>query len=131
MTTAGKSAPRLSFHPHAYQFVRAALPYTQKKLGRMDAPQGTDAAHITGQELCEGIRDLALENFGLLAKTVFQQWGVTCTEDFGRIVFELIELGEMRKTERDQLSDFCHVFDFDEAFDRNYHVDVRKALRRV
>ena len=71
-----------------------------ERAGNHDADD--ESAHITGQELVEGIRDLALQQFGLLTRTVFERWGLRTTEDFGRIVFELIEDGRMRKTDRDR-----------------------------
>jgi uncharacterized repeat protein (TIGR04138 family) len=132
MTTTSQTAgPRLKFHPTAYQFVWQALQYTQKRL-RRPAPQGPqdDDAHISGVELLEGIRLLAQEQFGLLAITVFRHWGVQTTADFGRIVFEMVDRGEMRKTDRDQLSDFADVYDFDRVFDRDYRIDVRRWFAR-
>jgi uncharacterized repeat protein (TIGR04138 family) len=123
--------PRLKYHPAAYQFVWQALQYTQKRL-RRPAPQGPldQQAHITGQELLEGIRLMALEQFGLLTIAVFRHWGVSSTADFGRIVFEMVERGEMRKTERDRLSDFLDVYNFDEEFDRNYRIETRRVPAR-
>lgn len=127
MTISSKQAPRLRYHSNAYRFVSAALPYAQKILNRtFSANMDDESAHITGQELLEGIRQFALENFGLLTLTVFHRWGIYTTHDFGRIVFELIDRGELRKTDRDQISDFYAVYDFEEAFDRDYqiHTDV-------
>ncbi|HVV99325.1 MAG TPA: Minf_1886 family protein [Planctomycetaceae bacterium] len=131
MSTTGKtSLPRLRYHLQAYQFVLTGLQYTQEKLGRTRA-QGLeeDDAHISGQELCEGIRQFAQAQFGLMALSIFKEWGITSTADFGRIVFELVERGEMRKTERDQLSDFFDVYDFDVAFNRQYRIDLSHAFR--
>lgn len=129
--TSEQASQRLRFHQNAYQFVFQALRFTQERLQRRQ--QTADAeeqeAHISGQELLEGIRDLALDQFGMMAKTVFNCWRVRCTDDFGRIVFELIERGEMRKTDRDRLRDFYGVFDFDEVFDRNYSIDVSNAFQ--
>jgi len=123
--------PALRYHRHAYQFLLVALQYTQEKLGRVPGKVSDEAsAHITGQELCEGIRELAIEQFGLLATTVFRHWGIRSTADFGRMVFELIERGEMRKTERDRITDFFNVYDFSEAFDRDYQFDVSLASVR-
>ncbi|HEX6984375.1 MAG TPA: Minf_1886 family protein [Planctomycetaceae bacterium] len=123
-----KSRPR--YHRNAYHFVFSALQFTQEKLNRTAAHVlHEEDAHITGQELCEGLRELALQKFGLLTKTVLRHWGVTSTDDIGRIVFELIERGEMRKTEHDALDHFLDLYDFDEAFDRAYPVDVSKAFR--
>jgi len=123
------TASRNKYHADAYRFVFEALHHTQQKLKRPAASDlDDDRAHITGPELLYGIRDLALERYGLLAKDVFAHWGVKGTGDFGRIVFELIERGEMRKTERDQLSDFLDVYDFDDALDRDYKIDVSQTL---
>ena len=104
MTTTSQTAtPRLRYHQNAYKFVFQALRYTQEHLRRnVSGGPDDEEAHISGQELLAGIRALALEQFGLLATTVFRQWGVTTTNDFGHIVWELIERGEMRKTDRDQ-----------------------------
>jgi uncharacterized repeat protein (TIGR04138 family) len=73
--------------------------------------------HVSGQELCWGLRDLAVKRWGLLAKTVLRQWKVKRTEDFGRIVFALIDEGKLRKQAGDSIDDFRNVYDFDEAFD--------------
>jgi uncharacterized repeat protein (TIGR04138 family) len=73
--------------------------------------------HVTGQELCWGLRDLAVMRWGMLAKTVLRRWKVKRTEDFGKIVFALIEQGQLRKQPGDTLDDFKSVYDFDEAFD--------------
>lgn len=116
------------FHRNAYEFVFDSLRFTQEMLDR-GVPTEEESAHISGQELLVGIRQFAQEKYGLLAETVFRQWGVHCTEDFGRIVFELVERGEMRKTERDQLADFVDVYDFHEALDANYVIDVRHAFK--
>lgn len=129
-TTSKPKAPiaRLRFHPNAYLFVFQALKYTQDRLHRSSSLRSGEDAHITGQELVEGIREFGLQEFGLMARTVFRHWGIESTDDFGRLVFELIERGEMRKTERDQLSDFCGVYDFEEALDRNYQINTRHAF---
>jgi uncharacterized repeat protein (TIGR04138 family) len=125
MTTKSKRAPRLRYHANAYRFVSAALPYAQKILKRSFAANMDDeSAHITGPELLEGIRQFALETFGLLTLTVFHRWGIYETNDFGRIVFELIDRGELRKTDRDQLSDFFAVYDFEDVFDRDYRINT-------
>ncbi|MCY2963343.1 MAG: hypothetical protein NT069_06775 [Planctomycetota bacterium] len=128
-TTQKAPPPRLLYHHNAYPFLFLALNRTQKSLGRSSAQGPEDErAHITGVELLEGIRDLALEQFGLMAKTVFAVWGIQATEDFGKMVFEMVERGEMRKTENDQLADFCDVFDFEKALDCDYVIDTRNAF---
>ncbi len=120
---------QVRFHPDAYRFVFEALHFTQQRLERSPSSEHDgEAAHITGQELVQGARELALQRYGLMSKLVFQHWGIRGTSDFGRIVFELIERGEMRKTERDQLSDFFNVYDFDNALDRDYVIDTTNAF---
>ncbi len=131
-TTSNALTLRRKYHKQAYLFVFAALTHTQQQLGRIadlgaEADLDAEESHITGPELLEGIRALALEQFGLMTNAVFRSWGVQTTADFGRIVFELVERGEMRKTDRDQLSDFFEVYDFDSAFDCNYRIDTSRA----
>ena len=92
----------------AYSFVMAALHHTVSKLPK--------ARHITGKELLEGIRDYALEQFGPLARTVLEYWGIHQTEDFGHIVFHLIDAHLLKKTEEDSLQDFKNAYDFNQAF---------------
>ncbi len=131
MTLITQAPPvRLRFHREAYDFVRQALRFTQEMLGREAAANVDDErAHISGQELLEGIRVMALRQFGMMAPSVFAHWGVHATEDFGRIVFELVECEEFRRTERDQPSDFSDVYTFDDVFHRRYEVDTSKAFR--
>ena len=107
--------PRYSMN--AYRFIYQALAYTQDMRGRV--PESDDPAerHVTGQELLEGVRSLATQEFGPLAPIVFRQWGVNRTEDFGEIVFNLVEAGLMGRTDNDCRDDFANGFDFDEAFD--------------
>lgn len=120
------------FHPDAYRFVDQALRHTQQRLGRVpDNPSDDydeESAHISGPELLDGIRDLALQEFGLMAITVLRHWGIRTTDDFGRVVFDFIERGAMRKTDRDQLSDFSGVYDFEQVFDRDYRIDLSEAF---
>lgn len=100
------------YRPNAYKFVLDSVEYTVARL--------PERRHVTGRELLEGIRDLALQAFGPMAKTVFEQWGIQRTEDFGQIVFQLVEAGLLGKTDRDRLSDFSRGFDFNEAFVRGF-----------
>jgi len=97
------------YKAEAYSFVMAALHYTLKKLKR--------PRHLTGGELLEGIRKYSLEQFGPLTRTVFDYWGIKNTEDFGCIVFNLVDAKLLSKTEEDSLEDFKNVYDFKEAFD--------------
>jgi uncharacterized repeat protein (TIGR04138 family) len=96
------------YKPDGYEFVLQALHFTQNKLKR----QG----HLSGKELLEGIRDFAIEQYGPMAKTVLNHWGITETDDFGNIVFHLVEKKVLSKTETDSLDDFKDVYDFGVAF---------------
>ena len=96
------------YKPDSYDFVLQALNSTQKKLSR--------AGHISGQELLEGLRESALKQFGPMAKTVLNYWGIHTTVDFGNIVFLMIEYKLLSRTEQDSLKDFENVYDFDSAF---------------
>ena len=122
---------RLCFHPHAYVFLSEALKTAQEIAGSQHVNERLDETHhISGQQLLEGVRVLALRQYGSMAPVVFRHWGLQTTDDFGRMVFEMIERGEMRKSEHDQLSDFHALFTFDEAFSDGYRIDVTKAFRR-
>lgn len=131
MTTTSSRTLRLKFHTDAYRFVFEALQFTQERLKRTSQDAEDESAHISGPELLEGVRELGLKKFGMLAKTVFNHWGVKSTDDFGRIVFELIERGEMRKTDRDQLTDFFDVYNFDQALVHDYVIDTDAAFKRA
>ncbi|MFC1705978.1 Minf_1886 family protein [Planctomycetota bacterium] len=93
------------FPVEAYLFIFEALKYTIDSIGV--------ERHVTGQELCRGILDKAIDSFGPLAKCVFQQWGIRGTSDFGQIVYNLIELNLMGKTDTDRREDFDEVFDLE------------------
>jgi uncharacterized repeat protein (TIGR04138 family) len=105
------------FPPEAYQFVREGLAHTvQRQHGQPESLIEDDSRHVSGQQLCMGIRDYAIEQYGKLAGTVLRHWGLRKTDDFGRIVFAMVDAGLMRTTDEDRLEDFENVFDFDEAF---------------
>jgi uncharacterized repeat protein (TIGR04138 family) len=126
MTTVKNRRTKRAFHPHAYQFVFSALRFTQQQLGRSSAAEAT--GHISGRELLDGVRLLGLQHFGMMAIPVFRNWGIRSTDDIGRIVFELIERGEMRKTEDDRLTDFFGVYDFEKVFRDEYAPDISVAF---
>ena len=84
----------------------------------------TTEKHVTGQELCEAIRQFALQQFGYMAKTVLNNWGITQTGDFGEIVFNLIRIGQMRKTPHDCREDFDDVYEFDAAFEEDFEITL-------
>jgi len=106
------------YHPGAYFFVMEALDHTARALEKQ-AKDGAER-HVTGAELLDGIRTFSLQEFGPMAMTVFESWGVTATRDFGLIVFNLIEAGKLRKTERDTVEDFDRGYDFAEAFEKPF-----------
>lgn len=107
----------------AYYFLRHALDYTFKKMHKQGRLANTH--HVTGQQLLEGVRDYALEQYGPLAREVLEQWGITCCRDFGNIVFNLVECHVLGKTEEDKPEDFDGVFDFDEAFEQPFRPSWR------
>ncbi|MBN1268340.1 MAG: hypothetical protein JXB04_02035 [Kiritimatiellae bacterium] len=101
----------------AYLFVREALDFTIKLLAK---PAEGPGRHVSGAELLEGIRQHALKEFGPLARTVLGRWGIQRTEDFGEIVFHLVEKGVLGKTDEDRREDFAGGYDFDTAFRRPF-----------
>jgi uncharacterized repeat protein (TIGR04138 family) len=105
------------YHPQAFYFVYEALEHKLHQLG--------ERRHLTAEELLDGLRLLALDRFGLLARTVLEQWGVSRTEDVGEMVYLLIEHGLLFKTEKDTKEEFKDVFDFRQAFDDSYQVPAR------
>ncbi|MDD4879471.1 MAG: hypothetical protein PHR22_03325 [Candidatus Omnitrophica bacterium] len=100
----------LRYPEEAYFFVLKGLNFTVAKL---DKPR-----HVTGQELSDGMRLYAIEQFGPMSKDVLEHWGITRTEDFGNIVFNLIEVKLLAKTETDSIEDFKNAYDFKKAFAR-------------
>jgi len=97
----------------AYAFVRESLDFTQKTIGKENRGQ---VRHITGQELLDGIRQFALNQFGPMAVTVLEEWGVNNSRDFGEIVFNMVEIELLAKTEKDNRDDFNNGYDFTDAF---------------
>jgi uncharacterized repeat protein (TIGR04138 family) len=82
----------------------------------MKKPSSGPARHITGQELLEGIRLYTLQEFGPISRTVLAEWGITRTEDFGNLVFNLVRHGLLGKTDQDKIEDFSSGYLFQEAF---------------
>lgn len=122
------------YRREAYAFVFEALRYAHDQLGLgtptpvevLETPSGESTEqqrHLTGRELSEAIRKLALEQFGYMAKTVLNSWGITKTGDFGEIVFNLIEIGEMSKTKHDRREDFDDVYDFETGLIQEFRIE--------
>ena len=124
------------YKPDAYDFVRVALSYAQNVLQMgvpkpsipSEPPTQSDPSqvepHLTGQQLCEAIRQYAVEQYGYMAKVVLNSWGLHATSDFGEIVYNLIRIGEMKKSKTDRRSDFDDVYDFDEAFRQCFQITM-------
>jgi uncharacterized repeat protein (TIGR04138 family) len=100
------------FQEHAYLFVLGALEFCQARL--------PERRHISGRELAMACRDLALERYGVMAQLVLEHWGVRSTADIGDVVFTLVDLGLLISQPSDSRDEFIGVFDFDEAFEREY-----------
>ena len=111
------------YRPDAYEFVLEALNFTQKKYRR--------SKHVTGDELLEGIKELLMERFGPMALTVLRYWRVNATEDFGNIVFNLVEKRVLSKTEEDNIEGFRNKYDFEEVFEKGYRSQLAKKISRM
>lgn len=111
----------------AFLFIQRGLDFTVRRMhGEMDPLEedGDDfvdeyqpSRHVSGQDLCRGLRDFAIREYGMLARTVLRRWNITSCRDFGEIVFAMVDSGMMRKTDDDTIHDFNDVFDFASAFD--------------
>ncbi|MFM9014819.1 MAG: Minf_1886 family protein [Gemmatimonadota bacterium] len=100
------------FDEKAFLFVLAGIEFCQQRL--------TERRHLSGRELALGCRDLALERYGVLARSVLEHWGLTSSASIGEVVFALVDVGLLSAQPTDSAADFLDVFDFHEAFDRNY-----------
>ena len=106
------------FPDEAFEFVREGLRHTVESF-HVSAGQpnpGEDRHHISGQQLCHGLKNFALHRYGMLAGVVLARWQLTRTEDFGTIVYSMIDRKELRASDKDSIEDFKGVFDFAEAF---------------
>jgi len=113
------------YEREAYLFVREALDHTQRTIGK----DSRGRLHVTGQELLAGIREYALAQFGPMAMTVLEEWGIRSTQDFGEIVFNMVEIGLLARTEEDSRADFHGGYDFFEVF-RKPFIPTGKQLER-
>ena len=118
------------YHQDAYHFVKDALDYTQRKVRKTPHnPADKTNRHVTGQQLLDGIREYGLRLYGPMTKHVLNEWGLHRGEDFGEIVFNLVDRGNgmFGKTETDSREDFKGGYDFDEAFCRPFQPSARSA----
>lgn len=99
------------YDSEAYSFIYEALEYTKKLKAKKDRD------HVAIRELLEGFRMYSIEQFGFLAKTVLNCWGIETTKDIGDIVFNLMEFDLIGKSEKDSREDFNNVYDFNKVFD--------------
>lgn len=106
------------YHHDAYGFVLEALETVRAEQG--------ERRHVSGQELVDGARTLAMQRYGPLARAVLEHWGIHATDDLGRLVFALVDVGVLVKQDEDCPEDFNELFDFEEVFDRNYPWTVAK-----
>jgi uncharacterized repeat protein (TIGR04138 family) len=107
------------FSRNAYEFLLDALDHTMVQLGK-DRKLG-EQRHVSARELLDGIRDLASEQFGPMAPLVFQRWGLRGTEDFGELVFNLVDAGLLSRRAEDSRLDFAGGFDFESAFAEKFN----------
>jgi len=100
------------FDERAYLFVLGALEFCQQRLD--------ERRHISGKELALACRDLALDKFGVMAGLVLEHWGVHSSADLGDVVFTLVDCGLLMSQPSDSREEFADVFDFDQAFAKEY-----------
>jgi uncharacterized repeat protein (TIGR04138 family) len=118
------------YAPDVYRFVKESLDYTIK-MQRRKRSRHAEPQHVTGRELLEGIRLHALQEFGPMARTILDHWGVRRCEDFGEIVFNLVDSGVFGKTESDSRTDFQSAYTFEEAFDKPFRPTRPLLTRRA
>jgi uncharacterized repeat protein (TIGR04138 family) len=109
-------ARHTEYPAEAFVFVQRGLDFTVRRTHGDLESKPADSRHVSGQQLCHGLRDYAIQEYGLLARSVLKHWNVHSSEDFGHLVFEMVKAGLMQKTSDDCLGDFVRVFDFTEAF---------------
>ena len=107
----------------AYEFLLESLSFSQKKFKR--------SKHVSGRELLEGIKVLLMEKFGPMTLTVLKHWGIEKTEDFGNIVFNLVDKRVLTKTDEDNIENFRDVYDFDKVFNKGYRQSLQKKISRL
>ena len=112
----------------AYLFVREALDYTQKTIGKDPRRR---IKHVTGQQLLGGIREFALQQFGPMTKMVLEEWGIRRSQDFGEIVFNMVEVGWLAKTDKDSRADFENGYEFDEAFRKPFLPETKRPVQAL
>ena len=124
----------------AYFFVRDALSYAADSMelshqncgdSELYSSIAMEERHLTGQQLCDAIREYAINQFGLMSRIVLKYWGIDSTSGFGDIVYNMIEIGLMKKSAHDRRSHFDDVYDFEEVFDHQFEICGPLVKRRV
>ena len=122
------------FAYEAYEFVCEAVSFTMKRLGRgtRDSIKQTGDQHVSGEELLRGVCDLAIREFGLMAPVVFKQWGIRATDDVGKMVFNLIKVELLSKSDRDAPEDFHELFDLNQVLTEGFQLvlDAGESVKR-
>jgi uncharacterized repeat protein (TIGR04138 family) len=116
----------------AFDFVSEGLTHTVSLLHDQPDPASglvEDDRHVDGRQLSEGLRDFAIRRFGLLAPVVLNHWNIHRTDDFGRIVYALIAMNRLKRSERDRIEDFFGVYDFVTAFSDRAITQAIVAIR--
>ena len=111
------------YYPEAYEFVMEALSFSQQKFKKLK--------HISGEELLTGIKALLLKKFGPMTLTVLKHWGIKITDDFGNIVFNLVENKVLAKDTNDHYDSFKNAYDFDEVFNKGYRKQLARRLKTM
>ena len=111
------------YYPEAYEFVMEALSFSQMKFKK--------AKHISGEELLVGIKALLLKKFGPMTMTVLKHWGINATDDFGNIVYNLVENKVLAKDTHDHYDSFKNAYDFDEVFNKGYRKQLARRLKTM
>ncbi len=117
-----RSSPRYAYE--AYEFVCDAVTFTMKRHDRIEAEPGACKGdqHVSGAELLRGVCDLAIREFGMMASMVFTRWGVLTTDDIGTMVFNLIQVELLSKSDRDAPEDFHDLFDLHRALNEGFEL---------
>ncbi len=109
-------ARKTKYPPDAFCFVKRGLDFTVRRIHGSTPEDEASHLHVSCKQLCLGLRDYGLEQYGLLALTVLKRWNITKCDDFGNIVFAMVDAELIRKTDEDTLKDFQGVFEFEDAF---------------
>lgn len=123
LNTLREAAARTRYPLDAFHFIRRGLDYTVHRAHPQPEKLSEQERHVSGRQLSEGLRDFAIDQYGHMARTVLRRWRINRTEDFGHIVFAMVDAGLMQATDSDSVRDFDGVFDLDDAMDAPIPLD--------